>query len=288
MDAYLRGLPSKATRAEYERAIGLLDTFLGERELLDASRRDIEAWRAAMEAAGLAPSTISKRMSAVTGLFAFALDEGLVSINPAARARRPRVPSESPRRGLSPAEVRAMLDACDDSLLGLRDRMVITVLAVQGWRVGELLALAVEALDEEGGHRVATIHGKGRKVVRVPLAAASCAAISMWLDAAGVGAGPVVLAVRKGEAVGGKAISPQAVDARLKRLARRAGLTRRVHAHLLRHGAATAALDAGVPLRSVQDFLRHADPRTTRRYDSHRQSLNNPTPHVLADKVLAA
>ncbi len=241
-----------------------------------------------MEAAGLAASTISKRMSAVSGLFAFALDEGLLSVNPAARARRPRVPSESSRRGLSPAEVRAMLDACDDTLVGLRDRMVITVLAVQGWRVGELLGLHIEDLDEEGGHRVATVHGKGSKVVRVPLAAASWTAITMWLDAAGVGAGSVVLAVRRGEVVTSKALSPQSVDKRLKLLARRAGLTRRVHAHLLRHGAATAALDAGVPLRSVQDFLRHADPRTTRRYDSHRNSLNNPTPHVLAERMLAA
>jgi len=98
----------------------------------------------------------------------------------------------------------------------------------------------------------------------------------------------VVLAVRQGEVVTGRSVSSQAIDKRIKLLARRAGLARRVHAHLLRHGAATAALDAGVPLRSVQDFLRHADPRTTRRYDSHRNSLNNPTPHVLADKVLAA
>jgi len=116
--------------------VDLLDIFLGERELLDATRRDIEAWRAAMESTALSPSTICKRMSAVSGLYAFAFDEGLVTINPAARARRPRVPSESPRRGLSPAEVRAMLDTCDDTLVGLRDQMVLTVLAVQGWRVG--------------------------------------------------------------------------------------------------------------------------------------------------------
>ena len=81
-------------------------------------------------------------------------------------------------------------------------------------------------------------------------------------------------------------MSPQAIHKRLRVLAQRAGIQRAVHPHLLRHGAVTAALDAGVPLREGQDFARHADPRTTRRYDSHRRSLNNPTPHVLADKVL--
>ncbi len=167
--------------------------------------------------------------------------------------------------------------------------MVLVVLAVQGWRVGELLALRVEHLDEEGGHRVATIVGKGSKVARVPLAAATWTAIRLWLDAAGIEAGPVAVAVPRGRQVRrGRALSSQAIDKRLKRLAQHAGLTRRVHAHLFRHGAVTCALDAGVPLREVQDFARHADPRTTRRYDSHRQSLNNPTPQVLANAMLAA
>jgi len=48
-----------------------------------------------------------------------------------------------------------------------------------------------------------------------------------------------------------------------------------------------ALLDRGVPLRDVQDHLRHADPRTTRRYDSHRMSLDNESPHVLAAAFVA-
>ena len=279
-DAYLRGLPTEATRKVYGRAIRVL--------LFTATRRDIEAWRAAQEEAGLAPSTVATRMTAVSSLFEFAVDEGEISVNPAARARRPRVPSESPRRGLSPAEVRAMIRACDpETLIGLRDRVMVVILGVQGWRLSELLGLQVSDLGEEGGHKVAEITGKGSKVARVPLAAETWATIHTWLEAAKIIDGPIVIPVLKGSRVhSGGAMSPQSADKRIKLIAADAGISRQVHAHLFRHGAVTTLLDAGVPLRETQDFARHADPRTTCRYDSHRQSLNNPAPHVLAGKLM--
>ena len=285
VDAYLRGLPSDATRRVYRRAIGAFGTFL-DHEALSATRRDVEAYRAHLEELGRAPSTICKVMSALSGFFGFAVDEGLIDRNPAAAARRPRLPDTSPRRALSPEEIRALLAAPNTTtLVGLRDRAMIVTLAVQGWRVSELLGLRVEDLDEENGHKVATVTGKGGKEARVPLAATTWTAITAWLSATGVEDGHVFVAVNRkgGDAVNvGKPVSQQTAWKRLRLLARRAGLHRDVHAHLFRHGAITAALDAGVPLRDVQDFARHADPRTTRRYDSHRLSLSNPTPHVLA------
>ena len=286
LDAYLRGLPSNATRKVYRRAIKAFGAFLDDRGVLDATRRDVEAYRAHLESLGRAPATVCKVMSAVSGFYGFAVDEELLERNPGSSARRPSLSDSSPRRALSRDEVRALLAAPDiTSLVGLRDQAILACLAIQGWRISEVLGLLVEDLDEENGHKVATITGKGSKVSRVPLAAATWAAITSWIQAAGIAAGPVFVGVdRKGgeRVVLGKAISQQSVWKRLRLLTRRAGLNRDVHAHLFRHGAITAALDAGVPLRDVQDFARHADPRTTRRYDSHRQSLANPTPHVLA------
>jgi integrase/recombinase XerD len=56
-----------------------------------------------------------------------------------------------------------------------------------------------------------------------------------------------------------------------RRVARRAGLNKKISPHTLRHAFITAALDAGVPLRDVQDAASHADPRTTMRYDKSRK-----------------
>jgi len=288
VDAYLRGLPSEATRTTYRRAIHLLDTFLGDRPLEEATRRDIEAWRTAQEDSGRAPATIAKRMSAVAGLYDFMVDEEVVTRSPAARARRPKVADESPRQGVSPAEVRAMIQACDpETVIGLRDRTMIITLSVQGWRISELLGLHVEDLGEELGHKVATISGKGAKVSRVPLAGDVWACMIRWMNTADITSGPLMVPVMKGGRVEhGRSISRQAADNRIKRIAETAGFTRRVHAHLFRHGCATLALESGVPLHQVQDHLRHADPRTTRRYDSHRLSLGNPAAHVVASKLM--
>jgi integrase/recombinase XerD len=57
----------------------------------------------------------------------------------------------------------------------------------------------------------------------------------------------------------------------VRRVARRAGIAKPVGPHTLRHAFITAALDAGVPLRDVQEAASHADPRTTMRYDNSRK-----------------
>jgi integrase len=73
----------------------------------------------------------------------------------------------------------------------------------------------------------------------------------------------------------------------VRRLARRAGLPAadRLSPHSLRHSAITAALNAGVPFRDVQDFAGHADPRTTRRYDRSRNSLDRHATYALASRL---
>ena len=70
----------------------------------------------------------------------------------------------------------------------------------------------------------------------------------------------------------------------MRRLARRAGLpaANRLSPHSLRHSAITAALNVGVPFRDAQDLAGHADPRTTRRYDRSRNSLNRHATDALA------
>ncbi len=81
----------------------------------------------------------------------------------------------------------------------------------------------------------------------------------------------------------GKPLTQAYVFALIRRLARAAGLPacEQISPHSLRHSAATAALDDGAPLRDVQDLLGHADPRTTRRYDRNRGSLDRSAAHRL-------
>jgi site-specific recombinase XerD len=74
----------------------------------------------------------------------------------------------------------------------------------------------------------------------------------------------------------------------VRRAAARAGITKVVGPHTLRHAFITAALDAGVPLRDVQDAASHADPRTTIRYDRGRASLDRHATYIVAAFVAGA
>ena len=112
-------------------------------------------------------------------------------------------------------------------------------------------------------HRTLTVTRKGGKVVTIPLAPRTARAIDL---ASGERTdGPVFLAGDR------RRLDRHGAGRMVRRVAGRAGLTKPVGPHTLRHAFITAALDAGVPLRDVQEAASHADPRTTMRYDNSRK-----------------
>jgi site-specific recombinase XerD len=94
--------------------------------------------------------------------------------------------------------------------------------------------------------------------------------------------GPIFLAANGGR------MDRYAADRTVKRLAQRAGITKQISPHSLRHSLITAALDAGVPLRDVQEAASHADPRTTMRYDRGRGSLDRHATYIVATFLAGA
>jgi integrase len=145
---------------------------------------------------------------------------------------------------------------------------------LNGLRVSE--ALTVDASDRglERGHCTLTVTGKGGTRTVVPLAPRTCDALDASL--AGRTTGPLFVTRT------GARLDRHAAAKIVQRVARLAGITKHLSPHSLRHSAITAALDAGVPLRDVQDFARHADPRTTRRYDRGRHSLDRHATYRIA------
>jgi integrase/recombinase XerD len=115
---------------------------------------------------------------------------------------------------------------------------------------------------------------KGGKHAIIPPAPRTGRALDLYVSERA--AGPIFLGAGRGR------MDRYAADRTVKRLARRAGLTKRISPHSLRHSFITAALDAGVPLRDVQEAASHADPRTTMRYDRARQSLDRHAPYIAA------
>jgi integrase/recombinase XerD len=248
------------------------------RRLFEVHRVDIECFGRELEARGRARATIARRLCTIQGFYRYAEEEGLIAHSPAIHVRRPRLDYESHATGLDRNELGALLVAA--GLSSARDHALVSLLALNGLRVSEALSADIDALGLERGHRTLTMTRKGGKIVTMPLAPRVARvldlAIGERLD------GPIFIDCD------GERLDRHAAGRIVRRVARQAKITKRVGPHTLRHAFITAALDAGVPLRDVQEAASHTDPRTTMRYDRGRQSLDRHATYIVATFVAGA
>ncbi len=216
------------------------------------------------------PSTVSRRFSVVAGFYRTCVIDGLLEHSPAEHVRRPTVPAESPTLGFTHLQFEALLTAARESSRSC-DFALVAMLGLLGLRIFEATSADITDLGEEHGHRVLRVCGKGTKVVLIPLPPAVGRAIDRAVGTRT--GGPILLNSR------GTRMDRHAATRRLRRLADIAGVRiARAHPHMLRHTFVTTMLDAGVDLRDVQIAARHADRRTTMRYDRPaRTSTATPT-----------
>jgi integrase/recombinase XerD len=246
--------------------------------LFAVRRPDIEFFARDLEAKGRARATVTRRLCAIAGSYKYAVEEELLDHSPAAHVRRPRVDYESHAVTLDRNELGSLLVAAG---LGSRtEHALISLLALNGLRVSEATGADIEHLSLERGHRTLTIRHKGGKVVTIPLAPRTARAIDLAVGERTDG--PVFLAPD------GRRLDRHGAGRIVRKTARRAGIGKPVTPHTLRHAFITAALDAGVPLRDVQEAASHADPRTTMRYDRARSSLDRHATYIVAAYVAGA
>lgn len=245
-------------------------------EPLQARRAHVDAYARWLEQEGRSRSTIARRLASLSGFYSYAADERLIDRSPVTRVRRPKVDDHSPRLGLDSRELRAFLQAAKES--SARDLALTYLLVFNGLRVSEALGADVESLGQERGHRTLDVVRKGNRRALVPLAPVTAEAIDVYRTSRTTGP---LFATRSGAR-----LDRYAAAKTIRRLARRAGISKTVSPHLLRHSFVTAALDAGVSLRDVQDAAGHADPRTTRRYDQGRHSLDRHPTYTVAARLI--
>jgi integrase/recombinase XerD len=231
-----------------------------------------------MEANGRARATVTRRLCTIAGFCKYAVEEELLDNSPAAHVRRPRLDYESRATGLDRNELDAMLVAAGFGTAA--EHALISLLALNGLRVSEATGADIEVLGLERGHRTLTITRKGGKVVTIPLAPRTARAIDLAIGERSEG--PVFLTPD------GRRLDRHGAARVVRRVAGRAGIAKPIGPHTLRHAFITAALDAGVPLRDVQEAASHADPRTTMRYDRARTSLDRYATYIVAAYVAGA
>lgn len=257
----------RAYRADLAELVGFTDA-LGE---TDAASLELETlrdwlWRAAQ--AGLAASTLGRRVSSARSFTAWLARQGLVPTDPGLRLRTPRAGRRLPRV-LTRTQMDSLLDglhaaAAEGDPLAVRDVAIIELLYASAVRVSELVGLDIDDVDRSA--RTVRVLGKGAKERVVPYGVPAARALDQYLDTAR----PALAAPASGAAL--------LLGTRGGRLGTRAVyelVARELHAlpgagpagpHSLRHTAATHLLDGGADLRVVQELLGHASLATTQLY----------------------
>jgi integrase/recombinase XerD len=257
---------------------------------LEAPRQLVERYKAAMFDWGLKPSTVNQRLSAVSSFYKYCDDEGLLpGRDPTRGVRRPKVPSVSTSTGLTREELNDFL--AEAKRRGPMMHALMMLLAMNGLRASEPLPATVEDVGTMRGHATLMIERKGAKgsKVKVPLAPVTATVVEGWmteraslLGQVGRGTGLLFFGFRYrvGEA---RQLDRRDVYRFVKAIGAKAVPTNpSIHPHDLRHAFVTLALDAGVPLRDVQDSAGHASADTTRRYDRGRNNIDRHATYTLA------
>ncbi|HET7194043.1 MAG TPA: site-specific tyrosine recombinase XerD [Nocardioides sp.] len=214
----------------------------------------------------LSSTSAARTVVAVRGFHKFAVRDGLATSDPAASVKPPS-PAKRLPKALPLSDVEAILEAAGaaGTTLALRDRALLEVLYGTGARISEAVGLDVDDLDTVDG--TVLLRGKGSKERLVPVGSFALEAVDAYLVrgrpelvAAGSGTAALFLNARGGR------LSRQSAWAVLVRTAERAGVTRDVSPHTLRHSFATHLLDGGADVRVVQELLGHASVTTTQVY----------------------
>ncbi len=254
VESYLRDL----------RRLGEFATSRGVRDPAQLTRQLLRDFVYLLKDLGLSPASIRRGVSAIRTYYGFLLGEGRVADDPSDRL-------ETPRRGrvlpdtLSVSEVEALLAATHiDQPLAWRDRALLELAYGAGLRVSELCGLAITDLILTDN--LVRIYGKGGKERLVPLGRTVIGAVSVYLHTIrpdldrGKSRNRVLLNAR------GEPLSRVGAWGIVKRATERAGITKQVSPHTLRHSFATHLLEGGADLRAVQEMLGHADLSTTQIY----------------------
>ncbi|MFZ0322964.1 MAG: tyrosine recombinase XerC [Actinomycetes bacterium] len=265
-----RGLSPRTVTAYVGDVAGLLDHAerLGVAEPVDLELAVLRSWLALQSTRGRARSTLARRTSAARAFTGFLVAQRLVDVDVAALLARPKAHRPLPEV-LRHDQVNQLLDrATEQAAAGdpvrLRDLAVLELLYATGIRVGELVGLDLDDVDDE--RRAVRVLGKGSKERAVPMGAPAQRALDAWRaqgrgHLARSGSGPALFLGARGGRLDQRAVRTL-VHVHLAEIPDAADLG----PHGLRHTAATHLLEGGADLRSVQELLGHATLATTQIY----------------------
>jgi site-specific recombinase XerD len=277
-EVWLASQKSARTRRAYRLDVAHFMRTLGittPEELRLIDHRAVIAWERIMrEQEQAAPSTVRRRLAALSSLFKHLVRHGAATRNPVVDVQRPAINrEEGSTLAFSKAQARKLLDAPPaDTIAGLRDRAILSVGLQVGFRRAEIAALNVGDLHENRGFDALRVVRKGGRREALAINPQTAQRIRAYLEIAGHGDqvdAPLFRPLRGNARAHDPAgrMDSRAIDRMVKKYAKRIGLARGYSAHSMRATFITTALENGAQLEDVQKAAGHRDPSTTKLYD---------------------
>ena len=315
---WLAGKRSENTRTAYARDIGITPrrrparapSWLawcraeGVHPVTGVTGLHVALYARQLAAAELSPASAARKLTAVSGWYAWLARRGHIAASPAAGIARPRLAAGGPATPVLTRDQAFRLVRAADTAPGpqrARTSALVAMLLFTGARVAEVIGADVGDLGIDRGRRVLRVtRGDGDRR-SIPLPGPAAVRIDAYLarrpgpgrrapgraGQPGPGRGDTVLFAT---GTGGRLFAAD-VWRVMRRLAAQAGLPDDLTGHLgpeaMRHSFATLYLDAGGSLSDLQEVMGHADPRTTRRYDRERQAPSRSPGDVVAAYLAA-
>ncbi len=250
------------TRAAYQRDVVALLALAASTPAPALTRAEISRFLATLHGGGLSGRSLARMLSAWRAFFRFLISrDRTMRDDPTAGLKAPKSPRRLPS-ALTPDEAIRLVTIEGDDELAIRDRALFELAYSSGLRLSELAGLDVDGVDAARGE--VRVWGKGAKERVVPVGAPALAAVGAWL----VKRQPIAAGDEQALFVGtrGQRLSPRSIQRRLVTWAKRRGITRHVHPHMLRHSFASHVLQSSGDLRAVQEMLGHASIASTQVY----------------------
>ena len=255
------------TLESYRRDLFRLQRYLKQHQLSvgdSVSPHTIRSFLASLKQEALAASSIARLLSAMRGWYRFLVRENLMEVSPLRDMTMVRRPVRLPKT-LTLQEVTVLLELpARDRAEDQRDRVMLELLYAAGLRVSELVGLKLSQIDVNLG--CVRVVGKGAKERVVPIGQTASKMLVDYLERVR----PTLLKGRSTRVLfisrRGRGLTRQAFWKLLVQRARRAGISKPISPHMLRHSFATHLLEGGADLRVVQSMLGHADIATTQIY----------------------
>lgn len=259
---------SRNTIDAYAHDLDLYSTHSDGRSFLEFERQDVSDFIRFLARRKLKTRSIARTMATIRGFHKFLVLEGATGRNPASTVDSPRWSKPLPNN-LTLDEVDRLLAAPDVSTAeGLRDRAMLEVAYATGLRVSELSGLRLDGVQLE--HGFVRCVGKGDKERVIPLGQPAAEAVRAYLQRGRPRVASEFLFID----LRGRPLSRSAIAARVSVYRQKAGITRKLTPHVIRHSFATHLLERGADLRALQVMLGHADISTTEIYT-----------HVIAERL---